>query len=122
MKELTESQHRLLESLNGLSHISSKDVKALVEFARENIDPTINICTTCSDAVRKLVRRVQNWYELNRKIDLIWDIDENDMQALEAQETPTDVMVCEHCGKETMRKYYKRFHGDLCKFNPDNNE
>jgi hypothetical protein len=122
MTNLTEEQHKLLESLNGLTHISSRDVKALVEFARENIDPTINICTTCSDAVRKLVRRIQNWYDTQRTISLIWDIDENDMQALEAQETPTDVLTCEHCGKETMRKYYNRFHGDRCKMNPDNHE
>ena len=120
MKELQESEHRLLEALNSLEVITSRDAKTLLEFAQENIDSSITCCLTCSDQVRRLVRRVANWWELNRKIDMIWDIDDNDMKALEAQETPTDVMQCEHCGKETMRRYYKRFHGDNCKLNPDN--
>jgi hypothetical protein len=120
MRELTESQWRLLETLNSLETISSRDAKSLLEFAKENIDPTITCCLTCGDQVRRLVRRVSNWWALNRKIDRIWQIDEADIQALEAQETPTDVMKCEYCEKETMRKYYNRFHGPNCKMNPDN--
>jgi hypothetical protein len=120
MTNLTENQYRLLESLNGLDHISSREVKTLLEFAQENIDPTITCCLTCGDQVRRLVRRIQNWWDLNRKLDMIWDIDEADIQALEAQEVPNDILVCGHCGKHVKRTYYDRFHGPKCKMNPAN--
>jgi hypothetical protein len=122
MKELTEKQHRLLETLNSLTWISSKEAKALLEFAQENIDPNITCCLTCGDQVRRLVRRITNWWDHQNRIDMIWDIEEADIQELEKQEVPNDVMTCEHCGKETIRRYYDRWHGDKCRQNPDNNE
>ena len=114
---ITEEQRRTLESLNGLEFISSRDAKALLDFAQENIDPKIDICCTCSDQVRRLIRRITNWWEQEKLIHMIWDVDAADIQKLEV---PNDPMTCPHCGKETVRHYYNRFHGDRCKLNPAN--
>lgn len=121
MKEhdhIPDDQRRLLESLNGLEFISSKDAKVLLDFAQENIDATITCCLTCGDQVRRLVRRVTNWWEQNRKIHILWNIEEADIQKLEV---PNDILTCEHCQKSVLRHIYNRFHGDKCKMNPNKN-
>lgn len=122
MKEqdhISDSQRRLLESLNGLETISSRDAKQLLEFAKENIDDTITCCLTCGDQVRRLVRRITNWWELNRKINIIWNIDPAD--EIQKIEVPNDIVTCRHCQKSVLRHVHTRWHGDNCKLNPNKN-
>lgn len=115
----SDEQRKLLETLNNLETISSKDVRSLLAFAKEAIDPNITCCVTCGDQVRRLVNRIASWWEVNRKMSILWDV--TDADELLKVEVPTDILTCIHCKKEVKRYIYNRFHGTNCKLNVDRN-
>lgn len=45
------------------SRTRNKQVKIVIDWFKENVDPTIKICTSCKYEVSYLYKKIKNMYE-----------------------------------------------------------
>jgi hypothetical protein len=102
MKRLTKDDKETIERLLSLSKLSTPDVNEMQRVMASNVDPKLNVCTTCSSQIRYVHQTLKYWYDR-------YNITYGDevIEVIEVFKDYPTVHSCTECGVELTDKRRK---------------